>query len=504
MLQEHEHHQTCRSFSSQNSDYHAVTGSHDEHFLRRLDRLPTSQVELALGLYRDHELVKSLLNDLSVAESVQRVAISIRDPQRGPFIVVARNGHFVTCLGEGMRVTNIPVVTSEHFDRVARRVQRYRDMMAEIALHPQRELRRALHRILVCGSDVSREEFRAIATWQPLLAPAFLETFLRIAGDIHGTYSCLSRRQDKFKRKDEPELHRYWQETWAMAHLTLLLGVDGGHYLRSLNDSPDLQPLLSQLSWQTIRLNVISHGLRGAWLAAKIGKPLVSPAKQVYQAPESYVHLLDAGITLSSIGHAHRKLQSEVGKLLAKTERVAEGPNKELFRFMHRSLAAHYEIAVKEPEISRKLLDATADQVVDQLRRNCKKGLVNKVADEDRFRAAHRDLGKMVLFRLPHPIVDEGFASLPGLLLWLPSVVRMKAEEFYMPRKRIDRKRSSGSLESAIRLLEPRRQLDRGFRPAIPTMLRAVPRPGRNETCPCRSGKKYKYCCANREASRGA
>ena len=31
---------------------------HDEHFLQRLDRIDREHVGLALGLYRDHELIR--------------------------------------------------------------------------------------------------------------------------------------------------------------------------------------------------------------------------------------------------------------------------------------------------------------------------------------------------------------------------------------------------------------------------------------------------------------
>ena len=96
----------------------------DAHFLQRLDRLSSSQLELALGLYRDSELVKALLGDLRLGEVSPRVAISIDDKVRGPFIVVTREGQFVTCLGAGMCVSVMPVLSKEHFDQVARKMQR--------------------------------------------------------------------------------------------------------------------------------------------------------------------------------------------------------------------------------------------------------------------------------------------------------------------------------------------------------------------------------------------
>lgn len=33
-----------------------------------------------------------------------------------------------------------------------------------------------------------------------------------------------------------------------------------------------------------------------------------------------------------------------------------------------------------------------------------------------------------------------------------------------------------------------------------PTYHRPAPKIGRNAPCPCNSGKKYKYCCLNKDA----
>ena len=65
-------------------------------------------------------LVKALLSGLALPDGVDRVAISLADPELGPFVLVTREGRFVTCLGEGMRVSGsgIPVVTRARFDGV--------------------------------------------------------------------------------------------------------------------------------------------------------------------------------------------------------------------------------------------------------------------------------------------------------------------------------------------------------------------------------------------------
>ena len=51
----------------------------------------------------------------------------MHDPLLGPFIIVARNGRFVTCLGPGMRASNLPVVTRGELDTIATKLNTLRD-----------------------------------------------------------------------------------------------------------------------------------------------------------------------------------------------------------------------------------------------------------------------------------------------------------------------------------------------------------------------------------------
>ena len=104
---------------------------HDIHFLERLKRVSLPHAELALALYRDDGLLRYILQNADIAESTPRVAISLDHPTRGPFIIVARSGHFVTCLGEGMSKGCWPVVTREKLDKLAGRVEALRERIAD-------------------------------------------------------------------------------------------------------------------------------------------------------------------------------------------------------------------------------------------------------------------------------------------------------------------------------------------------------------------------------------
>ena len=84
--------------------------AHDHHFLSRLDRVSAEHVDLALSLYRDHALLRFVLQEVGLPEGAERAAISMDDPREGPFIVVTREGRFVTCLAKGMLVDDLPII----------------------------------------------------------------------------------------------------------------------------------------------------------------------------------------------------------------------------------------------------------------------------------------------------------------------------------------------------------------------------------------------------------
>jgi hypothetical protein len=100
---------------------------HDVHFLERLERLSTPQTELALSLYQDPLLIRALLEQIRLPDGAARVALSLADGDRGPFVVVARDGHFVTCLAEGMSPGDHPVIARGQLDAIARRVDEVRN-----------------------------------------------------------------------------------------------------------------------------------------------------------------------------------------------------------------------------------------------------------------------------------------------------------------------------------------------------------------------------------------
>ncbi|MCA9557602.1 MAG: hypothetical protein KC583_03460, partial [Myxococcales bacterium] len=134
--------------------------AHADHFLTRLDRLAGREIELALELYRDPELLRTIVAASGLTDSAERLAISLDDPEEGPFLVVTREGAFVTCLGRGMRASNLPVVTRGQLEACGRRVARLRDKLALASRvkEQERKTRHMLRRLFEASDAVSRED----------------------------------------------------------------------------------------------------------------------------------------------------------------------------------------------------------------------------------------------------------------------------------------------------------------------------------------------------------
>ena len=143
---------------------------HAHHFLERLDRVTRAQTEFALELYRDHEAVAYVLDRVNLPDGAGRVALAIDDAREGPFVIVTRDGRFVTCLGAGMQ-HELPVVPRPQIDALLAKVaeKRARKEIAQRELRPDEEEGTIFQRIISRGSRFAREDFVALTAFEPML-----------------------------------------------------------------------------------------------------------------------------------------------------------------------------------------------------------------------------------------------------------------------------------------------------------------------------------------------
>ena len=288
---------------------------HAEHFLSRLDRLPRSEVDLALELYRDPDLLRAVLDAATLPDRAERVAISIDDPAQSPFLVVTRSGHFVTCLGRGMRAGDLPVVARAELDAISRKVARLREKMAVAKeLGRERGHARLLRRLLVSSDSVSREDFLAVAAWEPLLGPAFLDLYLAMGRELSLQGPVLRSRRGR-RAQDEEVLHTYWNLLHAAGHMALLgaITADRDQYVSLTEQHAGSR---AAFSYPLTGTGVIAFILKGAWAAARLGKLMLPDYKRALAEDVSFFELLDTLFALLAIGTRAKNTRAEIVKAL--------------------------------------------------------------------------------------------------------------------------------------------------------------------------------------------
>jgi SEC-C motif len=451
-----------------------VAHGHDVHFLERLERLSTPETELALSLYQDPLLIRALLEQIRLPEGATRVALSLGDGERGPFAVVARDGHFVTCLAEGMSPGDHPVIPRAQLDAIARRIAEVRnrfDALRQLA-GPRGNVFALLGRIFSAGPWLSREEFSAIAAFQPLLKGDFLHLLWETNTLIDRTRPLASRCV-KRGRLGDGVLHAWWNEVWAVGHLSVLANMDSRDVI---TDLPAEAPERGLLSWPAVRQGVVAVALRGVWGVAKLGRPVLPDYKRWFVQSESPLELLDSALGLLGIGLRHRGAAAEVRKALARENRAA---------------AEGRPAAVTIPQIQSiidELTELVFDRPEDCARLHIALGRMHATKKTDDDVELPEDIARLLAANSPATFVSsrEGLVLLFASLPW---VSRAQPEDLYWPSEYLEAIRQKWNPEQAANVLRDTQAANPAAEPA-----RVQAAPGRNDPCPCGSGKKYKRC----------
>ena len=453
---------------------------HAAHFLRRLDRLSDPHVELALTLYNDPELLGATLARAKLPEGAARVAITLDHPALGPFLVVTREGRFVTCLGRGMRTGDLPIVTREQLDAAARQVERMREAIAQSRFFDSNQglLRKKVDALYRDAEHVSREQIEDLARWEPLLGSAYLLVCTGTGSDLLDV-----RRRVKNVRRPHPRhealLRHYHSTLYAMAHLYVLAGM-------SPQTREGLVALLPQSTaftwtWAGLRHDNSYVLFRALWSTGRLGKPLLPGQKNRLRGELTYFGMADAVLGTAMIGLAHDKLRAEARKALAAPRKpMTIDPRIAPFGEL---LDCVVDLAFDAPEEA----DAAAVHMGQQLLMRNREKLPERYRWE-KAEDVPEDLARAALIYVPHRIVTEPemFSYFLHMLPWL---ARAQPGELYLPQDLIDAVRTPWTMEETIEQLEGLRDEE-----GVPTPAKSE-KVGRNDPCTCGSGKKYKRCC---------
>jgi hypothetical protein len=474
---------SCSIPTRRGRDKTSVTVGHQHHFLSRLDRVSREHVELALSLYRDHTLVRYVLGAVRLPEGAERVAISLDHPQEGPFLVVTREGTFVTCLGAGMSAGDLPIVTRGQLDGITAKATslRSRAEMHVKLFGPEGEAGALVSRIMEAGPELSREEFVAIASLQPLFARFFLTSLIDavLAADESRTALLrILRRTHRLKPHNRPLLEAHWKQFWAAGHLILLTTMDGRETLGDLG--PPGKPVEAVLTAATIRQGIGAVALKGAWGISKIGRSCLGFYKKLFVEGDLVEELVDALLSLYAIATRHTKLRAEVRKAAARSHKdpTLDPLRMALFKTAERCVEDTENAATYQRMAGAALLAA---------------------------RTANLPKGSPYRFERPEDVPDalamtyaanhtddflKDIKQVASLFVMLPWMARAAPEDFYLPADFIKATRIPWRPQDTLDLIS--RDVELNEQPA--------PRPEgptRSGPCPCGSGKKYKRCCGD-------
>jgi hypothetical protein len=460
--------------------------AHAEHFLTRLDRLAGPDVELALGLYRDPELLRSIVAAATLPEAAARLAISLDDPDAGPFLVVTRTGDFVTCLGRGMRPGGLPVVTRGELDTCARQIDRLRDVMAlaQRARNEARQTRQMLRRLFEVPDALSREDFREIATWEPLLGASFLTTYVAMGAELSEMGPIVRNARPRGSRGDDM-LRDYWNLLHGAGHLALLGSMARDQEVYG-ELTRDLEGAQAAFSYPLVGTGIVTFMLKGAWAAARMGKRLLPAYKRALAADVALYELVDTLLALLALGTRTSGLRAEIQKALRAAPGRATTPEAERLR------------ATMGPEIdalceaAASLLDGDPDDPgFERSLQHMGRSFFTENADTIPDDAETRD----VLRTLPLLLRVDGISRGTKLLTTMQLVAASASgppEQFYLPRAALKAMRTPWRPADTLAILEPLMAVDRARRKPV---VRGVDI-GRNDPCFCNSGRKWKKCCA--------
>jgi hypothetical protein len=465
---------------------------HATHFLGRLERLSSPQADFALELYRDSELIRFILQRSRLPDGAERVALGLDQRPDGAHIIVTRAGAFVTCLGAGMSTKELPVVTRRQIDHLG---SQYEGLHAAIEhSRHQGEFQRLCRNVMEKGNLLSREDFSTMAAMLPIIDTICIQTAADVAREaIKFQQRYTRRRYRRLNDKVESELRHYWASWWAVGHLLTLCGVRGPELTATMTNDTEKQTFfnytLSQLAMQSRSLPIM---LRGCWATARMGRDLVSMAKQYVRDAMCFIELIYHAMPLVVLGLRHRSARAEVQKHLQRTRRTLDQTMDASDSAISDQLLEAFD-QLFEPDGAKRWMDVHR---VIGTKRVLLMGQSFPEGHPQRYETPE-DVPDELIMAMPMYFDDDIFRDFDKFVILmftvLPWLATADATEFYLPAQMLDAYTTHyGPWRPQTTLA----QLDSWHRYSLRDQpIRAESTPGRNDPCPCNSGKKYKRCC---------
>jgi len=472
----------------------------DLHFMERLGRVSLRHTELALELYRDPELVRFVLGRVDAPEA-PRIALSLDHPQEGPFVIVTRDGRFVTCLGQGMLVGDIPVVTRARLDRLGEQHLELRTQRAFIESALDDGAVKKLIGALYGRAHRLPSETMATLT---MLAPLMIDTLERrlfstteLVRGFLATSERYIKRATRLSARDCELLEAFWIDLWTISHLVVLVHSLDSPMLESRCDVHEraagtaggvFAALLGPLGVPFWPLQ-----LRCFWAAGRMGKRALKGCKEAI-AMCATLEPEGAGFALAmaSIAFKHPKLRAEISKAL----RVATPAPGEAQAFVWRNLCATLVDQYDDPDKSDRLARATCYMAAAELQRLPPPEFEEALGQYDSPQGRERVfLGRSYCANVFTDVFSLGKERLLRTVRMLPFYVRSPGEDLYWSEHTVTKVEATWKPDMSLSVIEACQRTNGLIYAERPRAARAEATPERNSPCTCGSGKKYKRCC---------
>lgn len=437
---------------------------HDVHFLERLGRISGGQVDLAMSLYRDPELVREIFARSKVPDGSTRVAVSLADPVDGPFVLLERGGRFVTCLGPGMRTDDLPLITRAKLDSVAAQLATLRERL-ELAARAADGTRAPDvapgWRTLVREPErLTREDVAGLVAWLPTIRGLVYSTVLGSLPRI--TEGRILLRERRSQHADVLRLAelvgRRLRYTATMIQLLLL--------------EPDALVQLAGTYEQASELGVRFAGETVSWCdfscaalmtngLARGGKAHLPALKRLHEG-----HLVNA-IGLGALALSRPKHRAEILKFLdRRTTRL--------------------DVLVTSV-LSR--ADEAGEEALEAVREHAFTSLAGGRAAMPWGRPEEVPVHVAIALAVNEPLDLSLGRTQDRLVSLMPLLAAARPEDLYPPAEVLPALEPSSPIELAYGFVDRYERVN----PRVPVKVDATP--GRNDPCSCGSGRKYKKCC---------
>lgn len=468
---------------------------HNLHFLERsadVSRLSLPAMERAMLLYQDAELLRFFFAQARLPEQPQDVALALTDDARPSHLVIHRSGNFKTVLGPGMAVTDALIISRRQFDGVIERMAELRERLraAEQLSGEHGGAGKLVLRLSKAGSYLSREEFVAISHWQPLLRDFLVSLFLKTANYLEVQRLYLRRfAPARLLQKAEPALKSYWEGYYLLWHAALLIAMDRHRHAHPLPLAGE--NLFSLIPARLFRLSVVGAAVRSGWVAGEFGKDVLGTVKRLYAAGDGGWDIMEGATALLGIAARRPKTYSEIIKLLDTPWRAVSANQRSnadnLLAYLRQSFATIKEPVAEETQAFYAIAGEIFERWQDQSHQADR-------AARGRLRELPAELCVAVAAHSADTL-REG-ANIVFLLSSVARAATLEPKDLYFPEEILAYIRRNWHPKEALALLAAQESLIEKPQP-----VRAAAQPGRNDPCPCQSGKKYKRCCGFGPAS---